>query len=81
LGDAGTRRFYLLLVAVPFLAAVAVIPVHPWAVLALFALQLAALPVRTVTGGAQGLALLPVLSGTGRLALIYAVLLGVGLAL
>jgi hypothetical protein len=34
-----------------------------------------------VTGGAQGLALLPVLRDTGRLSLVYALLLAVALAL
>jgi 1,4-dihydroxy-2-naphthoate octaprenyltransferase len=81
LGDAGTRRFYLVLVAVPFLAALAVVPVHPWAALALLAVPLAVPPARTVGNGAQGLALLPVLRDTGRLSLVYAVLLAVGLAL
>ena len=81
LGDAGTRRFYLLLIAVPFLAALAVVPTHPWAALALLAVPLAVPPARTVTGDAQGLALLPVLRDTGRLSLIYAMLLAIGLAL
>ena len=81
LGDTGTRRFYLGLVLVPFLAALSVVPAHPWAALALLALPLAVPPARTVTGDAQGLALLPVLRDTGRLALIYAILLALGLAL
>jgi len=81
LGDAGTRRFYLFLVAVPFLAALAVVPTHPWAALALLAIPLAVPPARTVADNAQGLALLPVLRDTGRLSLIYALLLAVGLAL
>lgn len=81
LGDAGTRRFYLVLLALPFLATLIVVPNHPWATLALLAIPLAIPPARTVTGGAQGLALLPVLKDTGRLSLIYAVLLSVGLAL
>jgi 1,4-dihydroxy-2-naphthoate octaprenyltransferase len=81
LGDAGTRRFYLFLVAVPFLAALAVVPAHPWAALALLAVPLAVPPARIVVNDAQGLALLPVLRDTGRLSLVYAVLLAVGLAL
>jgi 1,4-dihydroxy-2-naphthoate polyprenyltransferase len=81
LGDAGTRRFYLALVALPFVAAVAVIPVRPWAALALLAVPLALPPAGAVRGGAQGLGLLPVLRDTGRLALVYALLLAVGLAI
>jgi 1,4-dihydroxy-2-naphthoate polyprenyltransferase len=81
LGDAGTRRFYQLLVAVPFVLVLAVLPVHPWAALALLAAPLALPPARVVAGDAQGLELLPVLRDTGRLALVYAVLLAVGLAL
>ena len=80
LGDARTRRFYLALIALPFITAVAVIPTHPWAVLALLALPLALPPAGLVTGGAQGVALLPVLRDTGRLALVYALLLAVGLS-
>jgi 1,4-dihydroxy-2-naphthoate octaprenyltransferase len=81
LGDAGTRRFYVALVSVPFLAALAVVPERPWALLALLTVPLAVPPVRTVTGGAQGLALLPVLRDTGRLSLVYALLLAIALAL
>jgi 1,4-dihydroxy-2-naphthoate polyprenyltransferase len=81
LGDTGTRRLYVALVAVPFLAAAALGPAYPWAALALPAIPLAVPPVRTVIGGAQGLALLPVLRDTGRLSLVYAVLLAVGLAI
>ncbi|HST81275.1 MAG TPA: 1,4-dihydroxy-2-naphthoate polyprenyltransferase [Kineosporiaceae bacterium] len=81
LGDAGTRRFYLLLIAAPFLAALAIVPGHPWAALALLAIPLAVPAARTVIGGAQGLALLPALKDASRLSLVYAVLLGVGLAL
>jgi 1,4-dihydroxy-2-naphthoate octaprenyltransferase len=81
LGETRTRQFYVLLVALPFLAAVLVIPFQPWAALALLAIPLAVPPIRTVSGNAQGLALLPVLRDTGRLSLIFAVLLAVGLAL
>ena len=61
--------------------ALAVVPAQPMAALALLTVPLALAPARTVAGDAQGLALLPALKDTGRLALVYAVLLGVGLAL
>jgi 1,4-dihydroxy-2-naphthoate octaprenyltransferase len=80
LGEAGTRQFYLALVVLPFVAAVVAAFSHPWALLALLCLPLALPAVQTVRSGAQGLALLPVLAGTGRLALVYALLLAVGLA-
>jgi 1,4-dihydroxy-2-naphthoate octaprenyltransferase len=80
LGDAGTRKFFLALLAAPFLAVLAVVPTHPWAALALLAVPAAIPPARTVNSDATGLALLPVLRDTGRLSLIYAVLLGLGLA-
>jgi 1,4-dihydroxy-2-naphthoate octaprenyltransferase len=80
LGDARTRRFYLALIGLPFVVVAAVIPTHPWAALALLALPLALPPGGLVRRGAQGLALLPVLRDTGRLALVYALLLAVGLS-
>jgi 1,4-dihydroxy-2-naphthoate polyprenyltransferase len=81
LGDEGTRRFYLALLALAFLAVLSVLPRHPWAALALLSLPLAIPPARTVRAGARGLALLPVLRDTGRLSLVYAVLFAVGLVL
>jgi 1,4-dihydroxy-2-naphthoate octaprenyltransferase len=80
LGDARTRVFYLALVVLPFVTALATAITHPWALLALLAVPLAVPPVRTVRGDARGLALLPVLRDTGRLALVYALLLTVGLS-
>jgi 1,4-dihydroxy-2-naphthoate octaprenyltransferase len=81
IGDAGTRRLYTGLVAAAFvLAAVAALR-RPWALLALAAVVAAVTPVRAVRQGAKGLELLPVLRDTGRLELLYGVLLGLGLAL
>jgi 1,4-dihydroxy-2-naphthoate octaprenyltransferase len=81
LGDAGTRRLYAgLVVAALLLVPVAAIG-RPWALLGLAAVVAAVAPVRAVLQGAKGLELLPVLRDTGRLELLYAVLLGVGLAL
>jgi 1,4-dihydroxy-2-naphthoate polyprenyltransferase len=81
LGDDGSRRFYLFLLAVPFLAALLIVATRPWAALALLSIPLAVAPARVVSDDAKGLALLPVLAETGRLALIFALLLGVGLAI
>lgn len=81
LGDAHTRQLYAALVA-----STAVIPValsfwHPWALLGLVVLPLAASPLRTVLGGALGRGLIPALARTGRLQLAFGVAFGLGLAL
>ena len=54
---------------------------HVTALLALAAFWLARPLLKTVTGGARGRDLVPVLAGTGRLELVYAVLLTAGFAL
>ena len=85
LGDAATRRFYLALVALPFVlvpvAATATPGGRPWAYLALAAGAAAVPLARAVLRGAKGLELLPVLRDTGRLELGFAGLLALGLAL
>jgi 1,4-dihydroxy-2-naphthoate octaprenyltransferase len=81
-GDATTRRFYEVLVAVPFVAAALVaVTGRPWTALALATGVLAVPPVRVIRSGATGLGLLSVLRDTGRLELVYAAVLAVGLAL
>ncbi len=60
---------------------VAVAVVRPWALLALLGLVLAAGPLRTVLGPAEGRELLPVLGGTGRLQLVVGGLLALGILL
>jgi len=79
LGVGGTRRLYVALVVGAFLAVALTAVRQPPALLALAAAVLAVPPVRTVTGGATGRELLPVLRDTGRLELVYALLLGAGL--
>jgi 1,4-dihydroxy-2-naphthoate octaprenyltransferase len=82
LGDRGTRMAYLLAVAAPFVVTVAIaVPDYPWALLALVAIPLAVPPLRVVSRGATGRDLVPVLSGTGRLLLGYAVALSLGLVI
>jgi 1,4-dihydroxy-2-naphthoate octaprenyltransferase len=79
MGAQGTRRLYAALVAAAFVAVAVIGLVRPWALIALGALPAAAPPVRRVLAGAAGRDLLPVLRDTGRLELVYAVLLGIGL--
>jgi len=81
LGERRTRALYVALVAVAFLAAVALVAVTPWTLLTLAAVPLAARPARTVAAGRQGRDLVPALRDTGRLQLAYAVLLAVALVL
>jgi 1,4-dihydroxy-2-naphthoate octaprenyltransferase len=91
LGDRRTRTYYVGVLAVGYLvpAAVGVAGLAhprggPWPVGALLVLASGplALPlVRTVRSGAVGAALVPVLSGTGRLVLAYGVTLAAGVAL
>jgi 1,4-dihydroxy-2-naphthoate octaprenyltransferase len=83
LGDTRTRRLYVVLVLVPFL----VLPVvagasgRPVAALAFVAVVLARRPVVDVLSGARGRALIRVLGDTGRVQLVYGVLVAVGLFL
>ncbi len=81
LGDPRTRRLYVALLAVAFLVVVPVALRHPSALLAAGALPLAWQPLERVRSGATGVALLPVLRDTGRLELVFGLLLGAGLAL
>jgi 1,4-dihydroxy-2-naphthoate octaprenyltransferase len=81
IGDRGTRALYVGLVVLPFLGVVGLAVVHPWALVAFVAAPLAVLAVRPVVSGATGRALVPVLRGTGRTELVFAVGLLVGLAL
>jgi 1,4-dihydroxy-2-naphthoate polyprenyltransferase len=80
LGDAGTRWFYAACIAgafaVPVVLAVDRLPT----LLTLAAVLLAVPPVRTVLRGATGRELVPVLVQTGRLLLVFGLLLACGIA-
>ncbi len=81
LGDARTRRLYVALVGLA-MAGVGVLALltTPWALLGLGAIPLAVAPTRTVHNGATGSALVSVLRDTGRLELVLAALLALGLS-
>jgi 1,4-dihydroxy-2-naphthoate octaprenyltransferase len=82
LGDPGSRRLYAGLVAVAFLVILALVGVTPWVLIALATAVAAIKPLNVVLRDkAVGRQLVPVLRDTGRLQLIYGVLLGIGLAL
>lgn len=79
LGDGGTRVFYGLLILGAFAAALLMVPSRSLAILAGLAVVAAVAPVRAVVGGATGASLIPVLGGTGRLQLVFGLLLTAGL--
>jgi 1,4-dihydroxy-2-naphthoate polyprenyltransferase len=82
MGERRTRAFYAALVAAGALTCLLTAALgRPGALLGLLAAPLAVAPLRAVTTGATGRALLPVLRDTGRLVLVYGLLLGAGLAL
>lgn len=83
LGDARTRVAYGSCVAMA-LGAVPVIAVaagRPWVLVGLGAAAAAVAPVRTVRSGATGRDLVPVLGATGRVQVLFGVLVAVGLVL
>jgi 1,4-dihydroxy-2-naphthoate octaprenyltransferase len=81
LGEGRTRGLYVGLLVSAFVLVPAAAVARPWALLALLAVRLAVAPARLVLTGARGMALVAVLRDTGRLELVYGVLLGIGLAL
>ena len=82
LGDARTRRLYVLLVVLAFAMVVAVAASEdPWAWIGLLAAPWAVRPVRVVTSGASGPGLIPALVATGHLVIVYAIALSVGLVI
>ncbi|MET0740356.1 MAG: 1,4-dihydroxy-2-naphthoate polyprenyltransferase [Candidatus Nanopelagicales bacterium] len=81
LGDRRTRMLYVVLVTVPFLVTTVMAVVALAALIAIAAFPLTFAPMRAVLSVARGPALVPVLTGTGRVLLAYGLLLGLGLAL
>ena len=81
LGDQRTRILYCVLLTLPFLILpfVAGLGGRPVGSLAFAAIMVAGTPIKTVLGGAQGPALIPVLGGTGRVQLVFGALLTAGL--
>lgn len=81
LGDVAARYVYAALLAVAVQCVFIAGHTTLWALWALPAFALAIRPLRALIAGAKGADLIPVLSGTGALTLVYAVLLASGLAL
>jgi 1,4-dihydroxy-2-naphthoate octaprenyltransferase len=81
LGDQRARRLYVASIVVAFLAVIPIALDYPWALLAFLAVPLAVVPVRLVLRATQPPQLVAALIATGRLELVTAVLLTVGLCL
>src|SRR5437764_14188333 len=81
LGDQGTRRLYLALVAVPYVLSVVLGVPHPLLLITLLTAPLLLKSVQAVGGSAQGRALIPALRDTGFAMLGWAVSAAVGLGL
>jgi 1,4-dihydroxy-2-naphthoate polyprenyltransferase len=78
LGDKRTRTLYAALLAVALACVLAAAAIHQSALVAVLAFVLTVPLLRRVLGSSAGKDLIPVLSGTGRFELVYAVLLAVG---
>jgi 1,4-dihydroxy-2-naphthoate octaprenyltransferase len=80
LGDRRTRILYIVLMYAPFF----VVPIacglggRPLGAASLFAVVLVAKPMKAVISGATGPALVPVLGQTGRVQLVFGLLLAAG---
>ncbi len=82
IGDRRTRALYVVLLVAAFaLVAAIAIAGRPWAALGLLGIAIAIKPARTIVGGAQSGALIPVLGGTGKVQLVTGLLAAVGIAL
>ena len=81
MGDGATRAVYVSLVVGAFLMVPLLALPRPWSLLAGIALVAAERPLRRISRGAAGMALIPVLMDTARLQLVFGALLALGLAL
>lgn len=80
LGDQGTRRMYLTLVALPYVVTVLLGIWHPLSLIALVTAPMLLKSVKAVGGGQHGRALIPALRDTGLAMLAWSVLSAVALS-
>ncbi|WP_448062108.1 1,4-dihydroxy-2-naphthoate polyprenyltransferase [Cellulomonas hominis] len=80
MGERRARQTYAVLVVLPILLALTCAFVAPWSLMVMVLALPAGILAFTVLVGARGIALIPVLAGTGMLELAFGVLLGLGLA-
>jgi 1,4-dihydroxy-2-naphthoate polyprenyltransferase len=81
IGESGARKFYILLFIVAGCAVVSIALLHPAAMIAMLGLAAAIKPIRRVYSGATGADLINVLVMTGRVQILVAIALSVGLLL
>jgi 1,4-dihydroxy-2-naphthoate octaprenyltransferase len=81
LGDARSRTVYVLTLILPFFCAALLAFYRPLTLVALLALPLARMPIRSVRAGATGPALIKTLGQTGRLQLAFGIAFTIGLAI
>ena len=79
IGESGARKFYILLFIVAGCAVVSIALLHQAAVIAMLGLAAAIKPIRCVYSGAAGADLINVLVMTGRVQILVAIALSVGL--
>ncbi|MDA2964052.1 MAG: 1,4-dihydroxy-2-naphthoate polyprenyltransferase [Actinomycetota bacterium] len=79
IGESGARKFYILLFIVAGCAVVSIALLHPSAMIAMLGLAVAIKPIRRVYSGATGADLINVLVMTGRVQILVAIALSVGL--
>jgi len=79
IGESGARKFYILLFIVAGCAVVSIALLHPAAMIAMLGLAVAIKPIRRVYSGATGADLINVLVMTGRVQILVAIALSVGL--
>lgn len=79
IGDRATRVSYVVLVVGAFAVVAGLAPGSRWVLIGFVAVAAAVAPVRTVLSGAVGRDLVGALAGTGRLQLVYGVLVTAGI--
>ena len=81
MGERKARRAYAVMVVLPIVLGLVCAFANPWALVVILLSLPAGLLAFTVLVGARGVALVPVLAGTGLYELGFGVLLGLGLAI
>lgn len=81
IGERRARRAYAVMVVLPILLGLVCAFANPWALIVILLSLPAGVLAFTVLVGARGIALVPVLAGTGMYELGFGVLLGLGLAI
>jgi 1,4-dihydroxy-2-naphthoate polyprenyltransferase len=81
LGDARSRIAYTAMLLIPFAFAAALAVSRPLTLLAILALPLVRIPIRSVRAGASGPALIRALGQTGRVQLAFGIAFTIGLSI